>query len=62
MKEKIKLRPSVILIPGIIFIAMVVIGFGNPTAFINALNAFYVQMMYNLGWIDSLLLLALSFF
>lgn len=63
MKEKkIKLRPSVILIPGIIFIAMVVIGFGNPTAFINALNAFYVQMMYNLGWIDSLLLLAFIIF
>ena len=45
MKEKIKLRPAILLIPGIIFAAMVVIGFGNPVPFINALNDFYIAMM-----------------
>lgn len=58
MSLKSKLRPSVLLVPGVIFITMVVIGFGNPMPFISALNNFYLAMMYNLGWIDSLLLLS----
>ena len=62
MAQKVKIKPLVLLIPGVIFIAMVVIGFGNPVPFINALNAFYVNMMYNLGWLDSLLLLAFIVF
>lgn len=57
-----KLKPAVILVPGLIFITMVVIGFGNPVPFITALNNFYVSMMYNLGWIDSLLLLVFIVF
>lgn len=62
MKEKLKIKPAVLLIPGAIFIAMVIIGFGNPVPFINALNTFYVNMMYNLGWLDSLLLLIFIIF
>lgn len=57
-EKKIKLRPAIILIPGIIFAMMVIIGFSNPVPFIKALNNFYVGMMYNLGWVESLLLLA----
>lgn len=61
-QEKIKLRPAILLVPGVIFIAMVIIGFGNPARFIKVLNDFYVAMMYNLGWGVSLLLLAFIIF
>jgi|GEM_PF-67492 Choline-glycine betaine transporter len=61
-QKKYRLRPAVLLIPGAIFVTMVVLGFGNPVPFIKVLNNFYIKMMWNLGWVESLLLFAFVVF
>lgn len=57
MKQKYALRAPIILIPGIIFIFMVVMGFVDSAGFIAALTKVSETVMYNLGWFVSLAML-----
>lgn len=49
-----KIRPSVILVPTIILMTLIVIGIVNKDIFIEWLNACFVSLMINGGWLISL--------
>jgi len=51
------LRLPVILIPGIIFLVLLLWGFLDSFEFIKTLNGAFETMMYSLGWIVSLSML-----
>ena len=57
MKPKYALRAPIILIPGVIFIFLVVIGFVDSAGFIATLTKAFEVMMYNMGWFVSLAML-----
>ncbi|PKB54814.1 hypothetical protein CRH03_07010 [Clostridium sp. HMb25] len=57
LKPKYALRAPIILIPGVIFIFLVVIGFVDSAGFIATLTKAFEVMMYNMGWFVSLAML-----
>ena len=57
MKSKSTLRPIIILLPGLLFVAMLVFVFVDAGAFYNTLNSFFITMMTNMGWLVSLIML-----
>lgn len=61
-KEKLGLRLPVLLIPGIIFIALLLWGFLDSFEFINTLTNVFESMMYNLGWLVSLAMITFIVF
>ncbi len=48
------IRPSVILVPVCIFVALIVIGIVEPTTFLRILNTVYSTLMINGGWLSAL--------
>ncbi|MGL6201794.1 MAG: BCCT family transporter [Lachnospiraceae bacterium] len=52
-----KLRLPVILFPGGIFIATIILGYIDSEGFISTLTGVFETMMYNLGWLVSLAML-----
>lgn len=54
MKEKLKIRYAVLLIPTIIFAVVIVLGILDGNAFISALTGAFEVMMDKLGWVVSL--------
>lgn len=48
------IRPAVILVPVIIFLTLITIGIVDSGTFITALNAFFVSLMVNGGWLVAL--------
>lgn len=56
-KSKPALRPLIILLPGLLFVVMLVFVIIDATAFYDALNSFFIGMMTNLGWAVSLIML-----
>lgn len=62
MKKKVELRPAVLLVPSIIFIAVIIIGFINSEGFIATLTAGFEKVMYGMGWLVSLTMLVFIIF
>ena len=56
MKSSI-FRPFIILLPGVLFIAMLIFVVIDAAGFYGALNSFFIAMMKNLGWFVSLVML-----
>lgn len=57
MESKSSLRPLIILLPGILFVIMLIFVAIDANAFYAALNSFFIVMMRNLGWFVSLVML-----
>lgn len=57
MKEKSKIRYSVLLIPTIIFVVVIMFGVLDGAAFIQALTGAFQTMMETFGWVVSLTML-----
>ncbi len=57
MDNKSSLRPFIILLPGLLFVAMLLFVAYDAKGFYDALNSFFIVMMRNLGWFVSLVML-----
>lgn len=62
MKQKTGLRPAVLLVPSLIFLGVILLGFAFGDAFIATLTAAFESVMYNLGWLVSLTMLVFVIF
>lgn len=55
--KKVELKLPVIIIPGIIFIGMMIAGYIDPKGLNTSLTDAFMSMMYNVGWFISLSML-----
>lgn len=55
--DKGKFRPLILILPGALFLIMLVFVLIDATAFYDTLNSFFINMMTNLGWFVSLVML-----
>lgn len=62
MEKKGKLRWPVLLVPSMIFLVVIIIGFIDEEGFITTLTAGFEKLMESLGWLVSLTMLAFVIF
>ena len=57
MKNKIKIRPAVLLVPTAIFLVVIILGILDGTTFIKVLTSALETMMSGFGWFVSITML-----
>lgn len=57
MKNKIKIRPAVLLVPTAIFLVVIILGILDGTTFIKVLTSAFETMMSGFGWFVSITML-----
>lgn len=57
MKNKVKIRPAVLLVPTAIFLLVIILGILDGTTFIAALTSAFEVMMEKFGWVVSITML-----
>lgn len=62
MKNRVELRPAVLLVPTIIFLAVIIASILWGDVFIDALTAAFETLMYDIGWFVSLIMLLFMVF
>ena len=60
--KKRNLRLSVLIVPSLVFIAVIIVGIIDEARFVAVSNRLYESLMWNLGWIVSLTMLVFIVF
>lgn len=62
MKDKVKIRAAVLLVPTLIFIVVIILGITQGDIFISTLTGAFEIMMQNFGWVVSITMLLFIIF